>query len=193
MKSHAEKYLKEAAKLSGALDPRQVEGLAERLSIVRGQDGRLFIAGLGGSAANASHAANDFRKLCGIESYALNDGISELTARANDDGWITIYVGALMTSRARRGDALLVLSVGGGSDGVSEPLIAAVDYAKSVGAKVLGIVGRDGGHVLKHADAAVLIPTINADRVTPHCEAFQSVILHCLASHPSLQFRKTRW
>lgn len=193
MKSHAEQYLREAARLAATLSRSGIEGLAEQLCEVRRRDGRLFIAGLGGSAANASHAANDFRKLCGIEAYALNDGVSELTARANDEGWPTIYVGAMMTSRARNGDALLVLSVGGGSAGVSEPLIAAVDYAKAAGVLVLGIVGRDGGHVLKHADAAVLIPTVNADRVTPHCEAFQSVVLHCLASHPSLQFRRCKW
>ncbi len=190
---HAKDYLRETSAIAMKVDPDAVEQLVGQLKWLRNAGGRLFIAGLGGSAANASHAANDFRKLCAIEAYALNDGCAELTARANDEGWETIYAGAMLTSRANSRDALLVLSVGGGTDAVSLPLVEAIKFAKATRMRVLGIVARDGGYTKHHGDCVVLIPTVEASRVTPHAEAFQSVILHCLASHPDLQTRATKW
>lgn len=168
--------------------------LTKELVELRERGGRLFIAGLGGSAANASHAANDFRKLLRIEAYALCDNVAELTARANDEGWETIYTGMLESGRAVEGDALLVLSVGGGAEGVSLPLVNAVAFALGRKMRILGIVGRDGGYTKEHGHAVVLIPDVSAGaRVTPHTEAFQGVVLHYLASHPDLQRGATKW
>jgi D-sedoheptulose 7-phosphate isomerase len=155
----------------------------------------LFILGVGGSAANASHAVNDFRKIVGVEAYAPTDNVSELTARVNDDGWATVFEAWLRVSRLQSRDAILVFSVGGGSleRNVSPNLVAALDYAKSVGASVLGIVGRDGGYTARVADACVIIPIVHPDRVTPHSEAFQAVVWHLLVSHPALQQKATKW
>lgn len=190
---HASRYLTETFALVAAIKPDELGRLAAAIGAVQAAGGRLFIAGLGGSAANASHAANDFRKLAGIQAIALNDNAAELTARANDEGWGTIYAEALRVSRPTACDALLVLSVGGGTAEVSLPLVNAIDVARQYGMKVLGIVGRDGGHTLKHGDAVVLIPPLFPERVTPHTESFQMVVLHYLVSHPALQQRQTKW
>jgi D-sedoheptulose 7-phosphate isomerase len=191
--SHARFYLRETAAIAAKLAPAEIEQLAGQIKWLRNAGGRLFIAGLGGSAANASHAANDFRKLCAVEAYALNDNVAELTARANDEGWPSIYAGALAASRADSRDALLVLSVGGGTDKVSLPLVEAIKYARAERMRTLGIVGLDGGFTALNSDCVVRIPTVEPSRVTPHAEAFQSVVLHCLASHPDLQKKATKW
>jgi D-sedoheptulose 7-phosphate isomerase len=161
----------------------------------RAGGGRLFILGVGGSAGNASHAVNDFRKICGLESYAPTDNVSELTARTNDEGWAGVFEGWLRVSRLRATDALLIFSVGGGNleKHVSPNLVAAIQYAKTVGAKVTGIVGRDGGYTAQNADACVIVPTVNAKHVTPHAEAFQAVIWHLLVTHPALKQAETKW
>ena len=165
------------------------------LAECRARAGRLFILGVGGSAANASHAVNDFRKICGLESYAPTDNVSELTARTNDEGWAGVFEGWLRVSRLRETDALLILSVGGGNleKQVSPNLVAAIRYAKTVGAKVAGIVGRDGGYTAQAADACILVPTVNAKHVTPHAEAFQAVLWHLLVTHPALKAAETKW
>lgn len=193
--SHARAFFQEAASVCAQLDPDRVEALATALCSLRQRGGRLFILGVGGSAANASHAVNDFRKLCGIETYAPSDNVSELTARTNDEGWETVFSEWLKVSRLRAEDALLVLSVGGGNAerGVSVNLIRALDLAKSVGATILGIVSRDGGYTAQVADVAVVIPVVHPDRVTPHAEGFQALVWHCLVSHPSLQVQATKW
>lgn len=173
----------------------QIEKVVDELVALRERGGRLFILGLGGSAANASHAVNDFRKLCGVEAYAPTDNVAELTARINDDGWDASLAGSLTASRLSSNDAILVLSVGGGDAqrNVSTSLIHAIDYAERMGARVLGIVGRDGGYVAKKATACVIIPTVNADLVTPITESFQAIVWHCLVSHPALARNKTKW
>src|SRR6185437_1535881 len=162
---------------------------------LRERGGRLFVLGVGGSAANASHAVNDFRKLAGIEAYAPTDNVSELTARTNDEGWSTVFAAWLQTSRLRPEDMLLILSVGGGSEqpSVSPNLVEALRYARTIGARIGGIVGRDGGFTAQVADVAVIIPTVNADHITPHAEAFQPVIWHLLVSHPDLKQEQTKW
>jgi D-sedoheptulose 7-phosphate isomerase len=177
------------------LDAGSIERLASLLAQVREQRGRLFILGVGGSAANASHAVNDFRKIVGLETYAPTDNVSELTARTNDEGWATIFESWLRTSRLKPEDGVLVLSVGGGNleQNVSPNLVAALKYAKSVGSKIGGIVGRDGGYTAKVADACVVVPTVNPAHVTPHSEAFQAIVWHLLVSHPSLKAAQTRW
>ncbi len=178
-----------------ALDADQIERAVRILVDVRGRGGRLFILGVGGSAANASHAVNDFRKIVGIEAYAPTDNVSELTARTNDEGWATVFQAWLAGSRLRKEDAVLVLSVGGGNleKNVSPNLVTALEYARSIGAAILGIVGRDGGFTAKVADACVVIPTVNATHVTPHAEAFQGVVWHLLVSHPDLKQVETKW
>jgi D-sedoheptulose 7-phosphate isomerase len=191
----AEAFLAEAAEIIAKLDVASIENAAGLLASTRAAGGRLFILGVGGSAANASHAVNDFRKIAGIEAYAPTDNVAELTARANDEGWASIFDGWLRTSRLRPEDLLLILSVGGGNVGqnVSPNLVAALKYAKSVGAKIIGIVGRDGGYTATVADACVLIPTVNPAHVTPHTEAFQAVIWHLLVSHPAVKTQATKW
>jgi len=191
----AEQFVAEATQILKALDTAAVERVAQLLAECRSASGRLFILGVGGSAANASHAVNDFRKICGMEAYAPTDNVSELTARTNDEGWAGVFEGWLKVSRLRAGDALLVLSVGGGNEekNVSPNLVAAVRYAKSVGATVTGIVGRDGGYTAQHADACVIVPTVNPAHVTPHAEAFQAVVWHLLVSHPALKAAETKW
>jgi D-sedoheptulose 7-phosphate isomerase len=190
-----QEYLNEVKSIVDALDTDQIERSARILREVRDQGGRLFILGVGGSAANASHAVNDFRKIVGIEAYAPTDNVSELTARTNDEGWATVFQARLAGSRLRKEDAVLVLSVGGGNleKNVSPNLVTALEYARSIGAAVLGIVGRDGGFTAQVADACVVIPTVNATHVTPHAEAFQGVVWHLLVSHPDLKQVQTKW
>jgi D-sedoheptulose 7-phosphate isomerase len=193
--SFAQQFLAEAKEVIDKLDCDQIERAAELLATTRAGGGRLFILGVGGSAANASHAVNDFRKIAGMEAYAPTDNVSELTARTNDEGWATVFEAWLRTSRLRREDAVLVFSVGGGNleKNVSPNLVKALQFAKSVGAKILGIVGRDGGFTAQAADACVIIPTVNATHTTPHAEAFQAVVWHLLVSHPAIKQAETKW
>ena len=193
--THAEDFFSESSRICETIDTDQVEALTAELAALRDRKGRLFIIGVGGSAANCSHAVNDFRKLCGIETYSPVDNVSELTARANDEGWETIFAGWLEVSRLGPDDAILVFSVGGGdvARNVSINIVHAVDYAKAMGAKVFGIVGKDTGHTAKQGDVVVVVPQVNDARVTPLSEAFQAVVWHCLVSHPNLQVKKTKW
>lgn len=190
-----ETYLAEAKAVLERLDREGIERIVRLLAQTRAEGGRLFVLGVGGGAAHASHAVNDFRKIAGFEAYAPTDNVSELTARTNDEGWGTVFESWLRGSRLRREDAVLVFSVGGGSleKNVSPNLVAALDYARSVGARVLGIVGRDGGHTRRVADACVIIPTVNPEHTTPHTEAFQAVVWHLLVSHPELRQSRTKW
>ena len=189
--NHCRRFLDETAEIASLIPAGWVSQMVRELIDLRTRDGFLFIVGLGGSAANASHAVNDFRKLCRIKAYSPLDNISELTARANDEGWDTIFSAWLYHAQPK--DALMILSVGGGTDRVSLPIVSAIKYAKIVGMRVLGIVGRDGGYTKEHGDACVVIPSPIPERVTPHTESFQSVILHCIVSHPDLQKRPTKW
>ena len=191
----ADKFLLEAQQVIERIDKEAVERLAALIADTKKKQGRLFILGVGGGAANASHAVNDFRKLAGIEAYAPTDNVSELTARTNDEGWTTVFVEWLKTSHLRENDLILVFSVGGGNveKNVSPNLVSALQHAKQVGAKVCGIVGRDGGYTAQVADACVLIPTVDPARITPHTEAFQAVIWHLLVSHPLLKYAQTKW
>jgi len=193
--SFSAQHLKETAELVSRIDPEHCERCVEELRALRERGGRLFILGVGGSAANASHAVNDFRKIAGIECYAPTDNVSELTARTNDEGWHTVFVEWLRTSRLGPRDGVLVFSVGGGSleKGVSPNLVHALAYAKEVGARIVGLVGRDGGYTAKVADACVIIPTVNPASITPHSEAFQAVLWHLFVSHPALKRVETRW
>src|SRR5665647_462504 len=188
-------FLAEAHQIIESIDKIQIEKCVDLLALTRTNHGRLFILGVGGSAANASHAVNDFRKISGLEAYAPTDNVSELTARTNDEGWAGVFEGWLRVSRLRATDALLIFSVGGGNleKQVSPLLVAAIQYAKTVGAKVTGIVGRDGGYTAQNADACVIVPTVNAKHVTPHAEAFQAVIWHLLVTHPALKQAETKW
>lgn len=190
-----EQFLAEAAEILTRIDTAAVEAVAVLLADCRAHGGRLFILGVGGSAANASHAVNDFRKICGFEAYAPTDNVAELTARTNDEGWAGVFEAWLRVSRLRQNDAVLVFSVGGGNleKQVSPNLVAAVQYARTVGAKVAGIVGRDGGYTAQAADACIVVPTVNARHVTPHAEAFQAVLWHLLVTHPSLKIAETKW
>ena len=189
------KFFAQVAEIAAKLDLDAIERVADGLAAVRARGGRLFILGVGGSAANASHAVNDFRKLCDIEAYAPTDNVSELTARTNDDGWSSVFAAWLRTSRANDKDALLVLSVGGGDRerNVSPNLVEALEEASKRGLGIFGIVGRDGGYTGKVAHAVVLIPVVDAGLVTPHSEAFQAVVWHCLVSHPKLKINLTKW
>lgn len=193
--AHSQSYFDEVAAIAGSIDRGQVETLASELVALRTRGGRLFLIGVGGSAANCSHAVNDFRKLCNIEAYAPTDNVSELTARINDEGWETVFEGWFRTSRACEKDAVLVFSVGGGNSekNVSPNIVAGLKAAKAAGMKVFGVVGRDGGYTKAVGDVVVVIPTINDARVTPHTEAFQAVVWHCLVSHPVLQANPTKW
>jgi D-sedoheptulose 7-phosphate isomerase len=191
----ADKFLAEAAEIMAQLDRTSLEKAAKMIGELRSTGGRLFILGVGGSAANASHAVNDFRKIAGIEAYAPTDNVSELTARTNDEGWATVFEGWLKTSKLQARDTVLVLSVGGGDveRNVSPNLVVALKLAKAVGAKIIGVVGRDGGYTAKVADACVLIPVVNPVHVTPHSEAFQAVVWHLLVSHPAVKVEQTKW
>ena len=193
--SFAADYLEEVKAVVAGLNPKLIEDAVALLEKVRSRGGRLFILGVGGSAANASHAVNDFRKICGFECYAPTDNVSELTARTNDEGWQSVFVEWLKGSRLSAKDAILVFSVGGGDAerNVSPNLVAALDFAKETGASILGIVGRDGGHTARTADACIIVPTANKDHITPHAEAFQAVIWHLLVSHPKLKRAATKW
>jgi len=193
--SYAKSYFAEATQILAALDPEDSEKLVDTLVALRARAGRLFVLGVGGSAGNASHAVNDFRKLCGIEAYAPTDNVSELTARVNDEGWETTFSAWLEVSRLSKNDMLFVFSVGGGNleKNVSPNLVRALELAKKVGATVGGVVGRDGGYTAKVADACVVIPTVNPEAITPHTEAFHAVVWHLLVSHPKLQQRATKW
>jgi len=193
--THSEQYLADAGRVLSAIDRGSIERLADELSALRERGGRLFVLGVGGGAGHASHAVNDFRKLCGIEAYAPSDNVSELTARVNDEGWATAYSEWLKVSRLDAKDMLFVFSVGGGNleAGVSPNLVRALELGRSLGAKIGGVVGRDGGHTARVADACVLIPTVNEAAVTPHTEGTQAVIWHLLVSHPKLQIRPTKW
>ena len=188
-------FLSEARQVIDGLDTEAIERVAGLLASTRAAGGRLFILGVGGSAANASHAVNDFRKIAGIEAYAPTDNVSELTARTNDEGWAGVFESWLRVSRLRKEDALLVFSVGGGNleKNVSPNLVQALQYAKGVGATILGIVGRDGGFTARSADACVIVPTVNAVHTTPHAEAFQAVVWHLLVSHPAVKQAETKW
>jgi D-sedoheptulose 7-phosphate isomerase len=191
----ADTYLDETARIIAELDRDAIEAVASGLGQVRDGGGRLFILGVGGSAGHASHAVNDFRKLCGFEAYAPTDNVSELTARTNDEGWDTTFEAWLRGSRLRAGDALLVFSVGGGDAerGVSRNLVQAIELARDSGAGVYGVVGRDGGATGRLADACVIVPPLAADRITPHTEGLCAVVWHLLVSHPALQVSATKW
>ena len=193
--SFASDFLAETQEVAARLDPLAIENMVGELAALKQRGGRLFILGVGGSAGNASHAVNDFRKLVGIEAYAPTDNVSELTARTNDEGWETVFVEWLRVSRLRRDDALLVFSVGGGDleKNVSPNLVRAVQFAKETGARVLGIVGRAGGYTAAAGDAIVLIPVVNGEHITPHSEAFQAVVWHLVVTHPSLKANATKW
>lgn len=193
--SHATVFLDEVTQIARALPADQMESLCDELVSLRAREGRLFFLGVGGSAGNCGHAVNDFRKLCGIETYAPTDNVSELTARANDEGWHTIFSEWLKVSRGNSKDALFVLSVGGGNleKNVSPNLVEAIKEAKARGMKVFGIVGRDGGYTKLAGDVVIVVPTVSDARVTPHAEAFQTVIWHYLVSHPKLQKNTTKW
>ena len=193
--SFVEQYLAEAGEILRRLDVAAIERLAQLLVEVRGRQGRLFILGVGGSAANASHAVNDFRKLAGIEAYAPTDNVSELTARTNDEGWATVFEAWLKVSRLAARDMLLVFSVGGGSleRQISPNLVSALEYARGVGAAIGGVVGRDGGHTAKVADACVIVPTVDPAHITPQAEAFQAVVWHLLVTHPAVKAAPTKW
>jgi D-sedoheptulose 7-phosphate isomerase len=193
--SFAIQFLEEAKQVIDQLDKAVIEKMAELLAATRARGGRLFILGVGGSAANASHAVNDFRKIVGMETYAPTDNVSELTARTNDEGWASVFIEWLKISRLTEKDSLLVFSVGGGNleKNVSPNLVSALQFAREKQATILGIVGRDGGYTAQVADACVIIPTVNPVNVTPHAEAFQAVVWHLLVSHPSLKQVQTKW
>ncbi len=192
---YIKQYLDEVQLITKQLDPRNIEKFIKILLAVRESKGRLFFLGVGGSAGNASHAVNDFRKIVGIESYTPTDNVSELTARVNDDGWDTVFANWLKGSGLKADDVIFVLSVGGGNleKNISANIVSAIKLAKQVGAKVLGVVGRDGGYTGQSADACIIIPTVNPETITPHTESFQSVLLHLLASHPSLKEYEMKW
>ena len=193
--SYAREHLAETARIAAELDAAVIDRMAVLLAALRARGGRLFFLGVGGSAGNASHAVNDFRKIAGIEAYTPTDNVSELTARTNDEGWETVFVNWLKGSRLRREDMLFVLSVGGGSleKNVSPNLVRALIYAREIGAQIIGVVGRDGGFTATVADACVIVPTVSPDRVTPHAEAFQAVVWHLLVSHPLVKVAETKW
>lgn len=193
--SFTKQFLDEVQKVAAQLNSDSIEKMVDELARVRERGGRLFILGVGGSAANASHAVNDFRKICGFECYAPTDNVSELTARTNDEGWATIFAEWLKGSRLSAKDGLLIFSVGGGNleKNVSPNLVSAIQLAKKVGALILGVVGRDGGYTAKEATACVIVPTVNPQHTTPHSEAFQAVVWHLIVSHPKLKVAKTKW
>ena len=193
--SYAKQHLQEVVDIIGRIDVAAIEKMAELLADIKAAGGRVFFLGVGGSAGNCSHAVNDFRKIVGLEAYAPTDNVSELTARTNDEGWVSVFAPWLKISKLGRQDALFILSVGGGNlaMNISPNLVEAIKYAKEVGARVTGIVGRDGGYTAQAADICVIIPTVNPDTITPHAEAFQAVIWHLLVSHPLLKMHQTKW
>ena len=193
--NYAQQHLNESIEIIKKIDSNQIEKMADLLAHLKSEGGRLFFLGVGGSAGNCSHAVNDFRKIVGIESYAPTDNVSELTARTNDEGWASVFVEWLKVSKLLAKDAICVFSVGGGNleKNISANLVEALKYAKSVGAKITGVVGRDGGYTAQVADVCLVIPTVNPETVTPHSEAFQAVIWHLLVSHPKLKAHQTMW
>jgi len=193
--TYTQQHLKEAVEIIGKIDVSAIEKMADLLAGVKQAGGRIFFLGVGGSAGNCSHAVNDFRKIVGIEAYAPTDNVSELTARTNDEGWASIFVEWLKTSKLSSKDSLFIFSVGGGNleKNISPNLVTALQHAKTVGAKITGVVGRDGGYTAQVADACAIIPTVNPETVTPHSEAFQAVIWHLLVSHPKLKANQTKW
>jgi len=193
--SYAQQHLDEAMEVIRRIDVAAIENVATLLAGVKQEGGRIFFLGVGGSAGNCSHAVNDFRKIVGIESYAPTDNVSELTARTNDEGWASVFVEWLKISKLRPADAVFIFSVGGGNleKNISPNLVTALQYAKAVGAKIAGVVGRDGGYTAQVADACVIVPTVNPDNITPHSEAFQAVVWHLLVSHPKLKANQTKW
>jgi D-sedoheptulose 7-phosphate isomerase len=193
--SYARQHLDEAKRVIDGFDTEAIEKIADILHATRERGGRLFFLGVGGSAANCSHAVNDFRKIAGFEAYAPTDNVSELTARTNDEGWASVFVEWLRGSRLRKDDCLFILSVGGGNvdKNISPNLVHALKLAREVGASIVGVVGRDGGYTKQVADACVLVPTVNDSNITPHAEAFQAVIWHLLVSHPKLKKVQTKW
>ena len=193
--SFTKQFLAEVQQVTAQLNEAAIEKAADELAAIRTRGGRLFILGVGGSAGNAGHAVNDFRKICGFEAYAPTDNVSELTARTNDEGWATVFSEWLKGSRINAKDGLLIFSVGGGNleKNVSPNLVSAIQLAKQVGASVIGIVGRDGGYTAKEATACVIVPTVNPTHVTPHSEAFQGIVWHLLVSHPKLKVAQTKW
>ena len=193
--AYAAQHLKEASEIIQQLDIESIEKVADLLAKVKSDQGRIFFLGVGGSAGNCSHAVNDFRKIVEIESYAPTDNVSELTARTNDDGWPTIFEPWLKLSKLKSKDAVFIFSVGGGNleKNISPNLVNALKLAKTVGAKITGVVGRDGGYTAQVADACVIIPTVNTETITPHSEAFQAVVWHLLVSHPKLKENQTKW
>ena len=193
--SYSKEHLDESIEITKAIDPEIIEKIVDLLCDVKSKGGRLFVLGVGGSAANAGHAVNDFRKLAGIETYAPTDNVAELTARTNDEGWQTVFSGWLRVSKLDSKDCLFILSVGGGNKekNVSPNLIEAIDLAKEVGARVTGIVGRDGGYTAQNADVCLVVPTVNPTTVTPHSESFQTVVWHLMVSHPRLKSNPTKW
>jgi len=192
---HTQNFFKEVISIASQIDIEAIDKLAQNLKDLRDRNGRLFILGVGGSAGNCSHAVNDFRKLCGIEAYAPVDNVSELTARTNDEGWDSVFSGWLKVSKANSNDAILVFSVGGGNleKNVSPNIVQGLKFAKERGLKIYGVVGRDGGYTKQVGDCVIVIPTVDASRVTPHAEAFQGVVWHCLVSNPILQEMPTKW
>jgi D-sedoheptulose 7-phosphate isomerase len=193
--AYTTQYLEEVNKIAAMLDPAKIDRMIQLLRGVREGGGRLFILGVGGSAGNAGHAVNDFRKICGMEAYAPTDNVSELTARVNDDGWESCFVNWLKGSRLRAGDAVLVFSVGGGNleKNISGNIVHAVRHAKEIGATVLGIVGRDGGYTAQQADTCLVIPTMSPETVTPHAESWQAVVWHLIVSHPDMKAYEMKW
>lgn len=193
--TYSQQHLNESIEIIKKIDVASIEKMADLLATVKSEGGRIFFLGVGGSAGNCSHAVNDFRKIVGIECYAPTDNVSELTARTNDDGWASVFVEWLKISKLRTNDVLFIFSVGGGNleKNISPNLVEAIKLAKSVGAKVTGVVGRDGGFTAQAADACVIVPTVNPDTITPHSEAFQAVVWHLLVSHPKLKANQTKW
>ncbi|MHA1757798.1 MAG: SIS domain-containing protein [Promethearchaeota archaeon] len=189
------RYFNEMKEIISRIDINQIENIIEMLKKIRNKNGRLFFLGIGGSAANASHAVNDFRKICNFEAYTPLDNMSEFSARVNDDGWENVFLGWLKNSRLGENDALFIFSVGGGNleKNISPNLVKAIDYAKKKGAKIIGVVGRDGGYTYLKADACVIVPVVSQETITPHTESFQSVIWHLLVSHPELKVSEMKW
>jgi len=193
--TYSRKHLAEAVEIIGKMNIASIEKMVDLLATLKAEGGRLFFLGVGGSAGNCSHAVNDFRKIVGIECYAPTDNVSELTARTNDDGWASVFVEWLKISKLRATDALFIFSVGGGNleKNISPNLVEAIKLAKAVGAKITGVVGRDGGYTAQVADACLIVPTVNPDTITPHAEAFQALVWHLLVSHPKLKTNQTKW
>ncbi len=193
--SYVRNFLKEVHQIVDGLNVAEIESMVKHLIDLRSKGGRLFFLGVGGGAGNASHAVNDFRKICGIESYTPADNVSELSARVNDDGWATVFVNWLKGSRLRNVDGVFIFSVGGGNaeKNISVNIVQALKYAREAGAKVFGIVGRDGGYTAKVADACVVVPTVNPETITPHTESFQAIIWHLIVSHPEMKISEMKW